>query len=389
MYSEEDLNAAVADGALSSEDAARLRAHVERQREVPRMDEESFRLVTSFNDVFVSIGVVILLVAVGSIADTILPDRNDGPMELLQAIVSALAIAATSWGLAEVFTRRRRMALPSIILTFVFIFSVFGGSVALVVLPFSSLDGSGREGPEIAAQLGLSDAVAAALLLLLALVAVALTVFAARLHWRRFMVPITIAVGVGAAVGGVIAGIAMAAETIGGENFDFPFLPLVFLCGLAVFAFAMRWDTSDRERLTRRSDVAFWLHLLAAPMIAHPLFAMLGVVGGDGEEAGALAALGVLALYVAFGLVALAIDRRALLVSALAYVLVAMGLLFRSVGAVDFGFALTSLVIGSALLTLSAFWTPIRRRVVGALPAEWQTRIPPAATLPAAPGATA
>jgi hypothetical protein len=29
----------------------------------------------------------------------------------------------------------------------------------------------------------------------------------------------------------------------------------------------MWWDSSDRARLTRRSDVAFWLHLLAAPMI--------------------------------------------------------------------------------------------------------------------------
>src|SRR3546814_13187607 len=78
----------------------------------------------------------------------------------------------------------------------------------------------------------------------------------------------------------------------------------------------MRWDTSDRERQTRRSDVAFWLHLLAAPMIAHPLFHWLGVTGG--ENIGVGAAVGVLLVYVALGIVALAIDRRALLVSALA-----------------------------------------------------------------------
>ncbi len=46
----------------------------------------------------------------------------------------------------------------------------------------------------------------------------------------------------------------------------------VFLgCGLAVFAAAMAFDISDRERVTRRADCAFWLHLLAAPLIVHSL----------------------------------------------------------------------------------------------------------------------
>ena len=85
----------------------------------------------------------------------------------------------------------------------------------------------------------------------------------------------------------------------------------------------MRWDISDRSRQTRRSDVAFWLHLLAAPMIAHPLFAWLGIADGDTVGLGGVVV--VLAVYVVFGLVALAVDRRALLVSALAYVLFALG----------------------------------------------------------------
>ena len=50
MYSEDDINAAVAAGALSSEAAAGLRAHVSALRAMPRGDEESFRLVTSFNE---------------------------------------------------------------------------------------------------------------------------------------------------------------------------------------------------------------------------------------------------------------------------------------------------------------------------------------------------
>ena len=109
-------------------------------------------------------------------------------------------------------------------------------------------------------------------------------------------------------------------------------------------------------------------------MIAHPLFSWLGVT--DGDNIGAGAAAGVLVIYVAMALVALAVDRRALLVSALAYVLIALTWLFDEFGAVELSVALTALVIGSALLTLSAFWTPIRSALVEKLPGALQARLP-------------
>jgi hypothetical protein len=140
-----------------------------------------------------------------------------------------------------------------------------------------------------------------------------------------------------------------------------------------VFVFAMWWDMSDRTRVTRRSDVAFWLHLIAAPMIAHSVFWLLGVTHG---EPGAGKALVVIGLYLLFGLLALAVDRRALLVSGLAYVLYALSGLFEQFGAVGLNMALTAFVIGSALLILSAFWHSARRLVVLQLPAAWQLRLP-------------
>ena len=73
---------------------------------------------------------------------------------------------------------------------------------------------------------------------------------------------------------------------------------------------------------------------------------------------------------------ALAIDRRALLVSALAYVLFAMQQLFEQFGAVELNVALTALVIGSALLLLSAFWHQARSAVVKPLPAGLRERLP-------------
>jgi hypothetical protein len=84
----------------------------------------------------------------------------------------------------------------------------------------------------------------------------------------------------------------------------------------------------------------------------------------------------VIVLYVALGLTALAIDRRALLVSALAYVLFAMQQLFRQFGAVELNVALTALIIGSALLMLSAFWHQARRAIVRPLPESLRDRLP-------------
>ena len=150
-------------------------------------------------------------------------------------------------------------------------------------------------------------------------------------------------------------------------------LGFVLVLGIAIFLFAMRWDSSDPARVTRRSDVAFWLHLLAAPMIIHPVFTLLGLNDGTATIGEGLV---VILLYVIIGLTALAIDRRALLVSALAYVLFALNELFKQFGAIELNFALTALVIGSSLLLLSAFWHQARELVVRPLPEGLRARLP-------------
>ena len=107
-----------------------------------------------------------------------------------------------------------------------------------------------------------------------------------------------------------------------------------------------------------------------------PMFS--GVCARTGSAASVPMAAVVIALYVVFGLVALAVDRRALLVSSLAYVLYALYALFEKAGAVELSAAFTAFVIGSALLTLSVFWQPMRRQVVGLLGGIGQ-RLPPVA----------
>ncbi|WP_133364880.1 hypothetical protein [Qipengyuania sediminis] len=384
MYSDEDLNSAVAAGALSADAASALRAHVSAQREMPSGDEENFRLVNSFNDIFVSIAIVIMLVAASAIGTALAgliapvgefdfstdPAAMDGIMAASQRngawdrLLSGLLIAATAWPLAEAFTRRRRMALPSIILLLAFVGGVFSAAFGL-----GTLFPTDENVTAASIMISLAGLVAAG---------------AAYLHWKRFMVPITVAAGVAALTVTVLGLLVAALEAAGAGEPENILLWLVFAAGLAIFALAMRWDISDRERVTRRSDVAFWLHLLAAPMIAHPIFYSLGILGNS-EDVGIGSALAVVAIYVLFGIVAVLIDRRALLVSALAYVLAALAFLFDRFGAVELTFALTALVIGSALLTLSAFWTPLRSRLLALLPADWQARVPPPGAVKAMP----
>ena len=339
MYSDTDLESAISAGVLSHDTATAFRTHVSSLRATPLADEEQFRLLSGFNDIFVAIAGVLLLVGLGWAGGAMTP------------ALGAALVAAASWGLAEYFTRIRRMALPSILFLLSFVGGTFVAGAMLLLGPKANLG----DGSPITA--------------LLTAAAASVAAGAAWLHWRRFSVPITVAAGAAALVG-VVLSLVLSAVPV----FKLVINPLMFAAGLCVFALAMRWDMSDPLRQTRRSDVAFWLHLLAAPLIVHPVFAMLGVFENQGNV---LTALIVLLVYVGLGIVALAIDRRALMVSALAYVLVAVTTLFRQVGDVGINVALTVLIIGSALLLLSAFWQTLRAKVIQLLPGTIGGRLPP------------
>ncbi|MEO5772793.1 MAG: hypothetical protein ABIQ32_01565 [Sphingomicrobium sp.] len=356
MYSQTELDEAVAAGAISADAADALRAYVERQRSTTVPDEEQFRLITGFNDIFVSIAAAILLFAMGWIGQQIgqstgLQIESDGPSPVGPAL-----IAASAWGLALFFTAKRRMALPSILLLLAFL----GGVVATTAFSLMLAVGPERFNDNEA----LSGTVAA--------VAAAVGAAAAWLHWRQFRVPITVAAGA-AAVAGIAVALLVAALGDNVENMRDLILGFVLMLGIGMFLFAMWWDGSDRERITRRADVAFWLHLLAAPMIVHPVFTLLGLNDGNATIGEGFV---VILLYVVLGITALAIDRRALLVSALAYVLFALQAMFREFGAVELNVALTALVIGSALLLLSAFWHQARAAIVQPLPDGLRERLP-------------
>ena len=361
MYSQQELDDAVASGVITGKDADALRAFIEGQRSTAIPDEEQFRLITGFNDIFVSIAAAILLVAVGWIGQSIGQSTGliitDGD-KFGPSFLAPLAVAATSWALALFFTAKRRMALPSIVLLLTFVGGVLA-STGFLLLQIIGPDRINDQNTALAATIGGVSAAVAAV--------------GAWIHWRRFHVPITVAAGAAAVAGIFLAAVVAIVNPDNNKSAQDLILGFILLLGVGMFLFAMWWDSSDRARVTRRSDVAFWLHLLAAPMIAHPIFALLGLTNGSVSTGEGLLVVG---LYVLFGLTALAVDRRALLVSALAYVLYALTELFKTFGAGELNIALTALVIGSALLLLSAYWHQARRMVVTRLPSNVQGRLP-------------
>ena len=99
MYNQQDLDDAVAAGAIDPAAAASLRNFLDADRTAPAIDEEQFRLITGFNDIFVSIASAILLFAVGWIGQsigqalglTLGAPGETGPTFLAPAAVAAAA----------------------------------------------------------------------------------------------------------------------------------------------------------------------------------------------------------------------------------------------------------------------------------------------------------
>lgn len=330
MYTDEDLNFAVKEKIFSAESVEAFRTAVSTSKNSPSVDEENFRLIGGFNDIFIVIACSLLLFSSLWVIKSIAGSESLG----------LLGFTVLSWGLAEFFVLKRKMALPAIVLLLAFVGAVFSLSTSL----FTSTS-----------EMSL-------------IVAAAVSTIAAYVHWRRFRVPITIAVASAAGVGLVIALI-----TSSYPNADNGMLTALFVCGLLTFLLAMYWDASDTRRTTHKSDVAFWLHLLSAPLIIHPVFSSLGVLSGN-ESLSSMAI--VIALYLLMTSISIVIDRRAFMVSSLVYVIYALSSLIKTYGGVGYSFALTGVFMGGALLLLSAYWHHVRENLVNKLPSNIKHRIP-------------
>ncbi len=356
----EDLRAAVAAGHLTEAQAAGLTAlaqiRAERRATMPRIDEP-FELFRGFNEIFVSIGLILLFAGLGFFA----PDRQ------LSALVGGAAspsagvafgwavfMGALIWALSEYFTRRRRMIAPSIVLVLYLAFTL------------------GTNGAVATASLGGLDSIQA-LIAAFTIAALAAIAFHLRFRLPFALFPAGIC-ALAAALGttGLVDEAGLQRLTHEGPSVfvdigtgaAFPLVTLVF--GLAGFALAIHHDLRDPHRVTRHAACAFWLHLLAAPAIVNTAAFTLYSSGGT------VATTGLIVFLLAMAAVAVAIDRRSFLLSGIGYVALML------IGLGHGNFPLVLILLGILILGLGAGWVPLRSALMRALPAfPAKDRLPP------------
>jgi len=330
MYTDSDLDNAIQENIFNVTDVERFRHFIANEQHSPSVDEEHFKLVSGFNDIFVVIASILVLLSASWVTYDIHPT------------FSALVSALLSWGLAEFFVKRRKMSLPAIVLLISFVGSVFLGTVRL----FSDMNEQ------------------------VLMVATFTSAIATFIHWKRFAVPITVAAGIATIV------IFLVSLLL----YFFPDMTnysqyIILLAGLMTFAIAMYWDVSDTKRLSNNTDIAFWLHLLAAPLIVHPIFSMLGVFD---NHTGIGTIFFIVILYLILSSISLIIDRRAFMVSSLAYVLYAFTTLFKTYGIENNSFAISGVFIGLSLLLLSGYWSKARIFLLNFMPEAIRSKVPEA-----------
>ncbi len=353
MPTDGDIDGAVADGILDADQAARLKAYLAARRGSDDMapassaaderDAEAVRFARGFHDIFLTIGILLLLVGIVMSGQVLLP----GPV--------APAIAAvTAWLLAEAFTARRRLVLPSIALAIGFVLS------AGQILP--AIIGTGRGG---LADIGFE-----------VIGFVAAATVASLAFYLRFRLPF--AAGM-IAVSATTLAVIVAEGFIGPSHAENLLALCVFIAGLATLSVAMAFDGADPDRETLKADNAFWLHLVAAPLIVHSLIQI--VSGGAPFDIGLANALAIVGSIAILALLALVIDRRALLVAGLLYLGFAIARLIETtelnIGIVQ---SLTVLLLGIGVLLLGIGWKQARRAVVTLIvPPVLAAHLPPVA----------
>lgn len=364
---------------LQGEALAALAGEPEPAEAIEAGKDEPLRLVGGGNDLFVTIGVVL---------------TTAGLIFALNAVVGANAtlVAAISggfvWAVAEFVTRQRRMKLASTVLGLGFMASVV---TILSIFVFERLDLGAIANPVQA--LALRPVIGSYGGLFFGG-----TAFAAIAYFLRFRVPVMAGVLAIAVTGGAFfATTLLFYDGVTSGSVAMPVLEQIpdviaralyvpLLCGLIVFSTAVALDLHDRERFTIWSDCAFWLHVVSAPLLVHPLFILAtGQEVAFGRiEPGTTASVLLGLLIAGFLYVALVIDRRSLLIPTLAY-FGTLGIYYLIDGAANTTgippFALILFVIGGLIIMFGAGWQQIRRLIVATtLPTSILSRLPPIRT---------
>lgn len=328
MYSNDDLEKAIEYEIFSSKDVKRFKDFIKLSQNSPSIDEEQFKLITSFNDIFVVVACSLFIISTNWVA------------YIFIKYYSFLFTPILAWFLANFFVLKRRMAFPGIILSFFF----SGGLFTLILSMFIEIKYFNEK-------VNIQYSIIVALLV---------STLGTYFHWRRFKVPITMAVLFLSVLGTFFTTIISI-----WTSFQDHILIIFILSGILTFTFAIYWDQRDLTRTSYKSDTAFWLHIASAPLIINPLFTLIGV---NNERIDIILILMVLILFLLFAIISLIIDRRAFMLSSLIYVVYALSTYFNSYGEGNLGIAMSGIIVGLSLVFLSVFWNSVRVTLIKNIP---------------------
>lgn len=350
MIAPEDLRAAVGSGLLTEAQAVSLRALADSRRgarEGLAPGDEPFELFKGFNEIFIVVGLVIL--ASGWITVNSITMATEVVNYQSHILTATLIGAAVLWGISEYFIRVRRMIAPAIALSIMFAGNALAGSAAYFAEPFMIAQ-------EDFSSLPLAVAVAVAVL---------------AVYWWRFRVPFAMALmalglfGLAMIIGANNAGTPEDITDLFRLSAQGPFAWITLAVGFAVFVVAMIFDMSDPHRVTRRSAQGFWLHVVAAPALVNTIALALLEQNSN---------LVLIVVLIIFALIAIIIDRRSFLITAIGYVVALASTVFDGDSA-----GLTVLLLGIFLVALGAFWARIRATLLTTFSAVLPLkRLPPA-----------
>ncbi len=318
--------------------------------EPPNANEasEAPRLIRGFHDILITIGVI---AAVGG----------------LWSLIGVAPSIVTIWLLAEFLVIRQRLAFPAFVLTVLFVAAIAAASSEWI--GFAEQEGDEIIGP----------------LLLFFAVPLMLVPF----YWR-FRIPVALAALILSAILWAlyfVLAIIAAASGEGSLTGSLAAMPqitgaIAMAFALLMFAAAMYFDMRDPRRQTRRSDVAFWLHLGAAPALLYAAFAFFlfdsGLEAWWGDNPGfreAATALSIISVLMVIGII---IDRRAFVTSGLISLGAAIVIIAREAN-IDMSelAALPVFLVGLIVLTLGTGWQFLRRVIVANLPDSIRLKVPP------------
>ncbi|NKL01090.1 hypothetical protein GFM02_23190 [Rhizobium leguminosarum bv. viciae] len=308
-------------------------------------DTETPRFVRGFHDVLITIGVIVALVGLWGLAP-------------LYAVPAAIIV------LSEILVRSQRLALPAVSLTialFCWTWPLMSGFFP----PWAQTSGSfGAEVTQLVAGFPIILGV----------------------YYARYRVPLALALSIMSTLAFVLTLLLRLVQWVSGNPTFFAdhlavLAAVSLVCALGLFATALYFDLGDRLRRTTRSDIAFWLHLGAAPAMLYSTVSLLSF-----EESGRIFDLAnmsartpvVVATVAALMLIGLVIDRRAFVTSGLLSLGVAIFSVFRHGSAtVDTYIYTTLIVVGAIVLIIGTGWMPLRRMLLRALPPAIANRLPP------------